>query len=366
MELFHRRTDVVTRWASFENPDAAPGAGGHENKGGKGHAFDTLPAGQSVTLMKVQGSGTIRRIWMTFDMANVAWLRDLRVEMRWDGCDIPAVCAPVGELFCQSPTGLVAFENELFASPEARSLVCYVPMPFRNGAEVRIVNTTDTDLPLFFYDIDFELAEHEADILYYQAIWREENPNALGVDYTILPRIEGVGRFLGANITILADKESYGDMWWGEGEVKVYLDEDDALPTLVGTGTEDYVGSGWGLGPFAHRYQGSPKVDKDAGIWTFYRLHIPDAVYFHSACKVTLQCMGGDMKPKILDLMGKGATLQPVSVDSEDGFIPLLDLPEPVTSDCPEWRHGWTNCYRQDHYASVAYVYLDRPEGVAL
>ena len=364
MELFHKRTDVVTRWASFENPTAAAGAGGHENKGAKGHAFDSIGPGETVTLMDVEGSGTIRRIWMTFDMAETAWLRDLKIEMLWDGASAPAVASPVGEFFCQSPTGLVAFENDLFASPEAKSLVCYVPMPFRTRATIRVTNTSDRDLHLFFYDVDFELAPHADDILYYHAIWREENPNALGEDYTILPAITGSGRFLGANITILADTESYGEMWWGEGEVKVYLDDDDALPTLVGTGTEDYVGSGWGLGPFAHRYQGSPKVDKDAGVWTFYRLHIPDAVYFHTDCRVTLQCMGGDMKPGILKMLDAGAPLIPVSVDAEGGFASLMDLPAPLTGDSDDWPHGWTNCYRQDHYASTAYFYLDRPGGI--
>src|SRR4029079_5990915 len=107
------------------------------------------------------------------------------------------------------------------------------------------------------------------------AHFRRENPTTLQQDYELLPLVRGKGRFLGVNVGVQADKERYGTTWWGEGEVKVYLDGDTDLPTLCGTGTEDYIGTAWGQGRFAHLYQGCPVADGEAMAYCFYRYHIP-------------------------------------------------------------------------------------------
>ncbi len=87
------------------------------------------------------------------------------------------------------------------------------------------------------------------------------SPTELKHDFEVLPETKGKGRFLGASFGVRANQKLYGNNWWGEGEVKMYVDGDQALPTLVGTGTEDYVGSGWGLGQFSQLYQGATYIN---------------------------------------------------------------------------------------------------------
>ncbi len=214
---------------------------------------------------------------------------------------------------------------------------------------------------MLFYDINFQQVErHPPDVLYFHAHWRRENKNALGKDFEILPKINGKGRYLGMNMGIITDP-LYEKSWWGEGEVKIYLDGDNRLPTLNGTGTEDYIGTGWGQGVFIHQYQGCLVADEGARQWAFYRYHIPDAVYFQTNCKVTIQIMGGDMLSKVREYKRNGASLTPVTVSTDNGFIKLFEqnpVPDLMDAKLPE---GWTNFYRQDDVSSTVYFYLDKP-----
>ncbi len=124
----------------------------------------------------------------------------------------------------------------------------------------------------------------------------------------------------------------------------MYLDGDKQYPTLVGTGTEDYVGSAWNLGPFAHLYRGAPIVDKERGQYAFYRYHIPDPVYFQTNCKVTIQQMGGGGKDKIRAIAKAGGKVQPVSVMTQKGLVKLLEEPGyPDLSDDKFPADEWVN-----------------------
>jgi len=358
----YRKQANETRWASFENPTGARGQGGRENQGAKGHAFDSLAAGETKVLLDVAGCGLIHRMWLTLRRHTPDVLRALRLEMFWDEAATPAVAVPLGDFFCAG-LGLVPFENELFASPEGRSFVATVPMPFGTAARITLTNESEQTISHLFYDINYTLTDtHDADVLYFHAHWRRENPTILGQDFAILPQVSGGGRFLGAFVSVITNP-LYGGAWWGEGEVKVYLDGDDAYPTLVGTGTEDYIGTGWGQGVFKQRYQGSLVADERQGWYAFYRLHVPDPIFFRQNCRVTVQQMGGAAKARVRQLLSQGAPLQVVSADggSRQHFITLLDEgldvadPAVATSD-------WCNFYRQDDWAAVAYFYLDAPE----
>ncbi|MCA1595540.1 MAG: DUF2961 domain-containing protein, partial [Chloroflexi bacterium] len=312
MELFQRQ-GVTSRWASFENADATPGMGGRQNRGAKGCPSRPLGPGESLTLLNFAGSGTIRRIWATVDDRSPVMLRGLRLDMFWDGASKPAVSAPFGDFFGIGLGRRTAFECDLFSDPEGRSFNCLVPMPFRRHARVTVTNETDRPLRHFFYDINFESgAPHGDNMLYFHTHWRRENPGALGRDYTILPRVSGAGRFLGSNLGIVASGD-YNGAWWGEGEVKVYLDGDSEFPTLVGTGAEDYIGTGWGQGAYAHRFQGCPVADSENRQWCFYRYHVPDPVVFQNDCQVTIQQIGGDSKERVASLLRAGAPLVPVT-----------------------------------------------------
>jgi len=201
-------------------------------------------------------------------------------------------------------------------------------------------------------------------MLYFHAWWSRDRATSLGKDFRVLPRIQGRGRFLGASVTVNTNPV-YERTWWGEGEVKIALDGDRAnAPTLVGTGTEDYIGTAWGQGAYINRYQGAPIATwDDEGRWTFYRFHVPDPVLFHRDIQVSLQQMGGARKNIVLGLQKKGAPMIPVTIDpgSRTNFQKLLESGKRL--DDPSLPDGHTNYYRSDDVAAVAYFYLDRPAG---
>ncbi len=187
------------------------------------------------------------------------------------GHERPAVSAPLGDFSGQGLGRCVAFQAALFSNPEGRSFNCCVPMPFRTGMKIAVTNESGADLGSFFYDVNYTLGdEHGPDTLYLHAHWRRERPTTLKRDYAFLPKVTGRGRFLGVNVGVIADKATYFNSWWGEGECKVYLDGDEALPTLCGTGTEDYIGTAWGQGQYAHLYQGCHIADHQNMQFAFY------------------------------------------------------------------------------------------------
>jgi hypothetical protein len=199
--------------------------------------------------------------------------------------------------------------------------------------------------------------------MYFHAHWRRESPNELGREFIILPRVRGGGRFLGCNLGVIANPV-YEDTWWGEGEVKVWFG-DDAQPTLCGTGTEDYIGAAWGQGVFAHRTQGCPIADGDHRQWAFYRYHLDDPVWFDDGCQVAIQTIGGCAKAKVIELLGKGASLIPVSIDPGNmgRFVQLQEQPPPVDLQAADLPEGWCNFWRQDDWSATAYFYLEAPAG---
>jgi hypothetical protein len=367
-DLYRFQPGQETRWASPENPTAAKGAGGLENRGAKGHAFETIRAGASHVLVDIKGPGTIDRMWMTIEDRSPEAIRGLRLEMFWDGARTPAVSVPLGDFFLHGAGEMLPMETALLASPEGRSFVSYIPMPFRTGARIVVTNESGKPVNLIFYDINYRaLRRQPKDALYFHAWWSRDPAPPLGRDFRILPRIEGRGRFLGASVTLLTNPV-YEKTWWGEGEVKIALDGDRSdAPTLVGTGTEDYIGTAWGQGPYINRFQGAPVATWEGdGRWTFYRFHIPDPVWFRRDVEVSLQLIGGARKAIVLGLQKKSAPLIPVTIDpgSRDNFQQLLTKDPPVPLSDPALPDGHTNFYRSDDIAAVAYFYLDRPEGV--
>ncbi len=351
-EVYQLPADIETRWADFENPTAAKGQGGQTKGGRKGRPSSPINAGETRVLAEEKsGAGTIRRFWVTLSDRTPLMLRGMRLDFYWDGSEKPAASVPLGDFFCTGLGRTYAFENEYFSSPEGRSFNCCIPMPFKNGMRVTVTNTTKVNMSLFFYDIDYTLGDpHGPDTLYFHAYFHRENPTTLRKDYEFLPKISGKGRFLGINIGVIADTKQYFNAWWGEGEIKLYLDGDTQFPTLCGTGTEDYIGTGWFLGPYAHRYQGCPYADKDRLQFCFYRFHVPDPVYFRKDLRVTMQqigCWTPESKPKMVASGNKyilaGAEQTPVDWTQGDG------------------KSDYGLFERQDDWSSCAYFYLDRP-----
>lgn len=345
--LYEIPEGVETRWASPENPKGEKGRGAQAAGGRKGSPTIAIKAGASAVLAEAQNSsGMVRRIWMTIPDRGPQMLRALRLDMYWDGATNPAVSAPLGDFFGVGLGQMATFESALFSNPEGRSFNSVVPMPFKTGMRIVMTNESGKDLPELFYDVDYTIGDkHPANALYFHAHWRRENPTTVQRDYEILPRVEGRGRYLGTNIGVIVDQKTYFNTWWGEGEIKIYLDGDTQFPTIAGTGTEDYIGTAWGQGKYAHLYQGSPVADEETKRWCFYRYHIVDPVYFRRDLRITMQQIGYLADHSRGALVRTGRRLYRAG----PGLVEMDMLKDGKFE-------------RADDWSSTAYFYLDKPE----
>jgi hypothetical protein len=220
----------------------------------------------------------------------------------WDDQTVPSVEAPLQDFFGVPFARQVRFESCFFSNPEGRSLNCFIPMPFQKRARVELENQSPVECEAFAFDIDYTLGDRLPRPLgYFHARYRRENPTVPKQDFEVLPKVTGRGRYLGANIGIRPLGDYQAPVWFGEGEIKIYLDGDREYPTLVGTGTEDLVGAAWGLGQFNQLYQGNLLSEAEDGAWALYRYHVPDPVYFRRDLRVTLQQIAGASVKQILE-----------------------------------------------------------------
>ncbi len=361
-ELYQKRPGSNTRWATFENPSTAKGSAAADNKTAKGHAFEPFAANETKTLLNVTGSGSVRRIWITLPDRDPKTLRSIRLDMFWDGAKSPAVSVPLGDFFGAIQGRITKLENELFVNPEGRSFNSYIPMPFARSARITLTNESGKNIDALFYDVDVLMtAKPDPNALYFHATFRRQRWTELGADFEILPLVHGEGRFLGVHYGVITAPEITG--WFGEGEVKMYIDGDTRQPTIAGTGTEDYIGTGWGQGLYQSRFEGCTVADKDTRQYAFYRYHIPDPVYFHKDLRVTMQQIGGDTKADVLTMLQHNVDIRPVSVSDGPRFKKLLDLPAGYDlSKDPSPATAWVNMYQRQDVSAVALFYLDSPE----
>ena len=290
-------TSLSSRAATFENPTGARGAGGSAGGGRKGAPSQAVAPGSTVTLLDVEGPGTVRHVWLTVPPAPPEVLRSLLFEAWWDGAASPSISVPVVDLFGCPHGRPVAFSTGLSAVQEGRGLNLHVPMPFRSHARFAFTNGSTRDVELY-YQVDFTLqpsVPDDAGLLH--VTWRRSDPTTLGDDF-VIESVDGggPGRFLGCNVGVRVLDEG---AWYGEGEVKVFLDGDDPLPTICGTGLEDYVGTAWGMGAHSAPWSGAPLDVRDPAARRgqpsfvgFYRWHVPDPIVFTSSVRVTLQQLG--------------------------------------------------------------------------
>lgn len=359
-ELYRLPPGTSTGWSSFENPGSRKGQGGMENLAAKGHPSELVKPGESRELLKVKGPGIIKRIWMTVSDRSPQTLRAMTIEIYWDNAAKPAVSVPLPDFFGIGLGRIMPFENALFSSPEGRSFNCYIPMPYNTAARI-VVRNESGSVQNLFYDVDFlRTPPHGKDVLYYHAFWNNNRQMKLGDDFEVLPTLKGRGRLLGVHFGVVADS-AYGNSWFGEGEVKMYIDGDTKYPTLVGSGTEDYIGTGWGQGRFVHQFQGCPLAVDSTHEYAFYRYHVPDPVFFSSGIKMIIQQIGGDATASVQKLAAAGAKLIPVTVAVDTGLIKLMELKNLPVLSSPQFPNGWTNFYRVDNYSAAVYFYLDKP-----
>lgn len=288
---------VVSRAITWENKTGEPGAGGKTREGRKGSpCIHEIKNGETATLMDVTGCGVIRHIWITIPDRSPEAMRNMILRMYWDGNPVPSVEAPLGDFFGVAHGRCAVLTSHYVTQILGRGFNCFFPMPFRKHARITVHN----DMPdgkkmgAFFFQIDYELRDQlPANTGYFHAQFRRENPTTLKRDFVILDGAEGPGMFIGCVIGIRA----LDTHWWGEGEMKFYMDGDTAYPTICGTGTEDYFGAAWGMEAYQTPYQGCPlfygKSDLfPHGLFSLYRWHVKDPVYFKKSFKAVMQQIG--------------------------------------------------------------------------
>ncbi len=303
--LFRHRRGVESRSISAENPTGGRGMGALEEPRGQGAARElgkgwkvrpciTVKKGETATIMDVEGPGVIRHIWMTF---HPKVYRDVILRVYWDGEKSPSIQCPVGDFFCNSWKERQNILSQPINVNPSGGMNCYFPMPFRKHARITVENIGHEDFDGFFYTINYTLEPVADDALYLHAYWRRSNPLPYKEEYLIVDGIKGSGQYVGTFMSWQQNSEG----WWGEGEIKMYLDGDGENPTICGTGTEDYFGGAWCFGSgeagnFSAPYLGFRQVKGINGQtgcrMTLYRFHVLDPVYFSQDFKVTMQALG--------------------------------------------------------------------------
>jgi hypothetical protein len=300
LELSDERSRAITA----ENPDGGKGAGGqaasHLGTGRKGSPNIPIDSGDTATIADIEGPGVVKHIWITApnELNGRQYLiRDLVLRMYWDGEDEPSVEVPVGDFFGCGHGRFCDLQSIPMTVGSNGGLNVYFPMPFRDRAEITVEldGPADIDGPRFFYQVDYSLVDEIAEETpYFHAQWRRTNPVTPGEDHVIVDGIEGEGHYVGTHLGWAALSEH----WWGEGEVKCYIDGDEEYPTICGTGTEDYVGGAWAFGDndtFSSAYLGYHQYDDgddQVPKHGMYRWHVPDPIRFREDLRVTVQDIG--------------------------------------------------------------------------
>ncbi len=293
--MFDIPANLRSRSISFENPTGAPGTGGRAasplGAGRKGSAVRLVQPGESIELADIEGPGTIRHIWLTTH-SKQELLRGCLLRVWWDDQPHPSIEAPLGDFFGFAHGGTTAFQSCAHSVGAALGMNSWLPMPFVRRARFELVNEASVRLPLF-YQIDYTIGdEHAADVRRLHVAFQRQNPTQPGCDFEVLPRRQGRIHYLGAVLGV----RPLDPRWWGEGELKVWLDDDTTHATIVGTGTEDYVGLSWGIQPNAFLYHGANWRERDDSIATgavsIYRWHVLDPIVCAHSLRVTIQQIG--------------------------------------------------------------------------
>jgi hypothetical protein len=298
-----------SRSISPENFTGEKGAAGMATNGTGKHAASelgqgwkvspsvTIKAGATFTLAEIKGPGCLQQIWMT---PSGNWRHSI-LRFYWDGETNASVECPVGDFFACG-LGKYAQINSLAVCVNPGSgFNCYWPMPFHKQARITLENRDAKNI-VIYYQINYVLADLPGDAGYFHAQFRHEKPLKAKGLYTILDGVAGAGQYVGTYLAL----EVHDPGWWGEGEIKFYLDGDRAFPTIGGTGTEDYFGGSYNFENHdTHKYQtfstpytGLAQVLPPDQIYEtgqrfgLYRWHITDPVHFKKDLKVTMQALG--------------------------------------------------------------------------
>ena len=307
----YRLSDAKTRSISAENFSGEKGKGAMATEGDGSHAARELGQGWKVSpsvhiqsketfvMANIKGSGAVQHIWITPPIDKV---RLLILRMYWDDEEEPSVEVPLGDFFACGYGKFAQISSLPVCVNPGSAFNCYWVMPFRKSARITIENISDDSIGVY-YQVDYTLTEVQKDAAYFHAQFRRTNPVSYKEVYTILDGVKGKGHYIGTYMLWTV----HANGWWGEGEIKFYMDGDNEFPTICGTGTEDYfLGSYAFAKPGTNEYleyttpfAGMPQVIKPNGsiysaVTSFglYRWHVMDPIRFEEDLKVTMQCLG--------------------------------------------------------------------------
>ncbi len=304
-----RLSKAKTRSISAENFTGEKGKGGMatEGTGAKaarelGQGWKVSPSiriegGETVTLAEIDGPGAIQQIWMT---PTGHWRYSI-LRFYWDGETEPSVEVPVGDFFACGWGEYAQVSSQAVCVNPGSAFNCYWVMPFRKSCKITIENL-DVEKMTLYYQINYTLTDIPKDAAYFHAQFRRVNPLPYKEVFTILDGVKGWGHYVGTYMAWGVNNNG----WWGEGEIKFYIDGDKAFPTICGTGTEDYFCGSYGfINPTTKEYQayttpyaGMPQVIKPDGVFKsqtrfgLYRWHIMDPVRFEKDLRITIQALG--------------------------------------------------------------------------
>ena len=257
-----------------------------------------IPGGSTFEIASVEGMGCIQHIWMT---PTGKW-RNTIIRIYWDGQENPSVEAPVGDFFCSGWNRYSQLSSLAVCVNPGSAFNCYWQMPFRKSFRITLENR-DTEPVTYFYQIDYTLTEIPEDCAYFHARFNRVNPLPYKEVYTILDGVKGKGHYVGTYMAWGVNNCG----WWGEGEIKFYMDGDTDFPTICGTGTEDYFCGSYNFeDPETHNnyrtfttpYSGLHQVITPDRLYSsqfrfgLYRWHITDPIRFESDLRVTIQALG--------------------------------------------------------------------------
>ena len=306
-----RLSSAVTRSISAENFTGAKGGGGQATEGTGADAARELGQGwkvspsvnvggyETITIAEIEGPGAIQHIWLTVHPRH--W-RQLVFRIYWDGEETPSVETPIGDFFCSGWCERTNIASLPIAVNPAGGFNSYWEMPFRKSARITVENLRpDPVEPALYYQVTYTLTDIPEDRAYFHAQWRRSNPLPYQTDHTLLDGIVGRGHYVGTYLAWGVNNNG----WWGEGEIKFFMDGDGQWPTICGTGTEDYFGGAWNFehpqgqyGTYSTPYLGLPQVIKPDGLYRaqqrfgMYRWHVMDPIRFQTDLRVTIQALG--------------------------------------------------------------------------
>jgi hypothetical protein len=304
----YRLSQAKTRSISPENYTGEKGQGGMATEGtgaicardlGQGWKISPsirIAAGENRTLAEIDGPGAIQHIWMT---PTGHWRHSI-LRIYWDHAATPSVECPVGDFFACGWNQYAQVSSLAVCVNPGSAFNTYWQMPFHRHCKITLTNIAEKDMVLY-YQITYTLTDVPEDAAYFHAQFRRVNPLPYKEVYTILDGVQGHGHFVGTYLAWGVNNSG----WWGEGEIKFYIDGDGEFPTICGTGTEDYFcGSydfevpGQGYREFTTPYAGLPQVIRPDGLYQsqtrfgMYRWHITDPIRFEQDLRVTIQALG--------------------------------------------------------------------------